>query len=103
MFGKQNSLGVKNTLRVSLASQLNKVEKAKKFPIETVYKGELKRTGRVLMGRCPFHEEKTPSFAIYPDTNTFFCFGCRKSGDVLDLYTKLNGCSFSEAVEELTK
>ena len=43
-------------------------------------KNPVRRTGRATMAKCPFHEEKTPSFAMYEDTNTYYCFGCGKSG-----------------------
>ena len=36
----------------------------------------LKRNGRTLKGLCPFHNEKTPSFTVYPDTQSYYCFGC---------------------------
>ena len=46
--------------------------------IETVISGyvNLKRRGKNLVGLCPFHGEKTPSFTVYPETGSFFCFGC---------------------------
>ena len=37
---------------------------------------ELKRAGRMEKGLCPFHNEKTPSFYVYPETSSFYCFGC---------------------------
>lgn len=52
--------------------------------------------------RCPFHSDKTASFWIYPD-NSYFCFGCRVSGqNAIDFMEEL-GCSFVEAKEELRK
>lgn len=51
--------------------------------------------------RCPYHNEKTPSFTYFPKTNTCYCFGCNKVADSIDLYQKLNNCSFKEAVEKL--
>ncbi len=79
-----------------------KLEKAKQFPLTEIYKGQLKKTGKVLMGVCPFHQEDTPSFVIYPDTNSFHCFGCGKSGDGLTLYQKINDCNFKDALEALS-
>lgn len=77
------------------------LERARQYPIENVYKGVLKKTGRVLVGSCPFHQEDTPSFTVYPDNNTWYCFGCHEAGDVIKLYCKINNCSFKEALEAL--
>ena len=41
---------------------------------------QLKRKGRLYGGLCPFHSEKTPSFYVYPDTQSFYCFGCGVGG-----------------------
>ncbi len=52
---------------------------------------------------CPFHEEKTPSFTIYINKNTFHCFGCQAHGDVITFKMKIDNISFTEAVKELAK
>ncbi|MCC6785073.1 MAG: DNA primase, partial [Planctomycetes bacterium] len=44
----------------------------------------LRPTGRRFMGRCPFHSDDRPSFVVYPDTRSYYCFGCGSSGDVID-------------------
>ena len=44
---------------------------------------QLKRKGRLYGGLCPFHSEKTPSFYVYPDTQSFYCFGCGAGGDAI--------------------
>ena len=44
----------------------------------------LKRSGKVLKANCPFHDDRTPSFTVYPNTQTFHCFGCGKGGTVID-------------------
>lgn len=41
---------------------------------------QLKRRGRTQVGLCPFHNEKTPSFVVYPETQSFYCFGCGAGG-----------------------
>ena len=41
----------------------------------------LRRAGKLLKGLCPFHQEKSPSFVVYPDEGRYHCFGCAKSGD----------------------
>jgi len=54
-----------------------------------------------LMGLCPFHEERTPSFHVTPARGLFYCFSCGAGGDVFDFLIKLDHLSFSEAVEQL--
>jgi len=72
-------------------------------PIEHVI-GEhvqLRRVGAELIGCCPFHEDKTPSFAINPAKGVFRCHGCQAGGDVLEFVKLLHGLSFRRAVEHL--
>lgn len=77
-----------------------KLLKAKEYPLENLYKGELKKTGRVKMGKCPFHNEDTPSFAVY-ENNTWTCFAGCGSGDVISFYMRINGIDFLTALEDL--
>ena len=82
------------------------IEKARKFPIETLEGLELKRAGKLFKGRCPFHsegKEKTPSFVVYPDGRGFHCFGCGKNGDSIDFIRSKQGLSFTEAVRFLVR
>lgn len=51
---------------------------------------------------CPFHNEKTPSMIIYEDTNSYHCFGCGASGDILTFYQKINVLGFKESLVELS-
>ena len=62
---------------------------------------ELRGRGRRLTGRCPFHEDRTPSFCVYPETESFHCFGCGASGDVIDFVRRAEGLDFREAVLRL--
>lgn len=78
-----------------------KFQEAKKHPIEDLYDGYLRMNGSRLMGRCPFHEEGTPSFVIYTDTNDFHCFGCQAHGDAIDFYMMKKEVSFIDAVNIL--
>ena len=48
----------------------------------------LKRSGRISKGLCPFHSEKTPSFTVYGDTSSFYCFGCQTGGDPVFFFSK---------------
>lgn len=76
------------------------IETARTVPIEHVFQGELKRKAGKLWGRCPFHEDKTPSFLVNAD-NTYHCFSCGAHGDVIDLVMKLEGLSLADAVRSL--
>jgi DNA primase len=62
---------------------------------------KLVRKGRTLVGLCPFHKEKTPSFTVSPERGFFHCFGCKESGSAFDFLMKLEGLSFPEAAERL--
>ena len=61
----------------------------------------LKRTGANLIGRCPFHSEKTPSFTVTPAKHMFYCFGCQAGGSALTFVQKIENMDFAEAVEHL--
>lgn len=63
---------------------------------------ELRGTGRVRQGLCPFHEETEGSFTVYSDTERWFCFGCGTGGDVLDFMQRAEGLNLPEAIERLT-
>ena len=59
---------------------------------------QLKRQGRNLAGLCPFHSEKTASMVVYPDTQSFFCFGCGAGGDVISFIMRIENLDYVEAV-----
>ncbi|MEG1427818.1 MAG: DNA primase, partial [Oscillospiraceae bacterium] len=61
----------------------------------------LKRRGKNLVGLCPFHNEKTPSFNLYPDNGSFYCFGCGTGGDVITFIRKIENLDYIEAVKLL--
>ena len=61
----------------------------------------LKRSGRSFFGLCPFHNEKSPSFAVSPDKQIFHCFGCGVGGNVFHFVSKIEGVGFRESVEML--
>ncbi|MBQ7977555.1 MAG: DNA primase [Clostridia bacterium] len=61
----------------------------------------LKRNGREFVGCCPFHHEKTPSFFVYPDSQSYHCFGCKESGDTIKFLSKYENLGFIETVERL--
>lgn len=63
----------------------------------------LKKAGRSYKGLCPFHQEKTPSFVVFPDSQNFHCFGCGKGGDALTFYMQVEHVEFREALQELAR
>ena len=71
--------------------------------IESVIGGyvRLKRRGKNLLGLCPFHNEKTPSFTVYPENQSFYCFGCGTGGDVITFIRKAENLDYIEAVKLL--
>jgi DNA primase len=62
---------------------------------------ELRRKGRHLFARCPFHEERTPSFVVTPQRGLFHCFGCGVAGDAIGFLVRYDRVSFPEAVRIL--
>ncbi|MDC0709344.1 DNA primase [Stigmatella sp. ncwal1] len=64
---------------------------------------ELKKSGREYKGRCPFHQEKTPSFYVIPEKRFYFCHGCRASGDAVSFVQRYLGKPFIEAVKDLAR
>ena len=63
----------------------------------------LKRHGRNMVGLCPFHGEKTPSFNIYTESGSFYCFGCGAGGDVITFIMKIENLDYIEAVKFLAQ
>jgi DNA primase len=61
----------------------------------------LKPRGRTMVGLCPFHKEKTPSFQVNPDMGVYYCFGCGKGGDLFSFVQDMDGGSFRDALEAL--
>jgi len=64
---------------------------------------ELKKSGPNLMGLCPFHHEKSPSFSVSPDKQLYYCFGCGQGGGAFQFLMEHDGYSFPEAVEYLAE
>ena len=63
----------------------------------------LKRRGRNMVGLCPFHGEKTPSFNIYTENGSFYCFGCGVGGDVISFIMKIENLDYVDAVKFLAQ
>lgn len=78
-------------------------ELTQRNPIESLISGyvQVKRRGRNLVGLCPFHGEKTPSFTVYPENNSFYCFGCGAGGDVITFIKRIENLDYRDAVKFL--
>lgn len=75
----------------------SETELAKSYPIDSLIEFKHKKAC------CIWHNEKTPSMAYYPNTNSVYCFGCGKYGDTIDVFRQLHNCDFKAAVKELVK
>ena len=64
---------------------------------------QLRGGGRYSTGLCPFHNERTPSFTVYSDTQSFYCFGCSKGGDVITFIRDIENLDYREAVRFLAE
>lgn len=64
---------------------------------------DLKTNGPRLVAPCPFHQETKPSFYISPERDTFYCFGCQASGDLIEFYSRINGLDFRETIIQLAE
>jgi len=79
------------------------IQMALRKPIENLINKPMRKSGNKLVGLCPFHREKHPSFYIYTETNSYFCFGCNQGGNAINFARLLYSYSFKEAVEYLIK
>ncbi|MCG6961764.1 MAG: DNA primase [Acidobacteria bacterium] len=64
---------------------------------------QLRRQGRRWVGRCPFHQEKTPSFSVDPERGLYYCFGCHAGGDTIRFVMQVENLEFPQAVERLAR
>ncbi|MCI8649986.1 MAG: DNA primase [Anaerotruncus sp.] len=64
---------------------------------------QLRRRGRIATGLCPFHSEKSPSFTVYPENQSFYCFGCGAGGDVITFIRRIENLEYVEAVRFLAQ
>lgn len=74
------------------------IKAARSYPVQDLFDVVFRRSGNRLVGLCPFHKEKTPSFYVFLNQNNVHCFGCQKSFDSIGAYMELNSCDFKEAV-----
>ncbi len=78
-------------------------ELRRRADIETIISSyvNIKRNGKICRGLCPFHGEKTPSFTVYPDTQSFYCFGCGEGGDVIHFICSIENLDYVDAIKFL--
>jgi hypothetical protein len=77
----------------------------REIPLDVVVRHftDLKPDGSRLVGRCPFHDDKHPSFTVYPETGTYYCFGCKAHGDVIAFVMHKRSKTYRQALEELER
>jgi hypothetical protein len=82
-----------------------KISRANQVPIVDLVGQytKLRKSGTTFIALCPLHKEKSPSFVVYPLTNSWHCFGCGEGSSSIDLIMKLNGLSFKDAVQFLIR
>ncbi len=100
LFVWRNRLHPENNIATSYID----IESIKQIPIDHILKTDwIFSTEQRAKCVCPLHNEKTASFVWYKNTNSFHCFGCGKSGDVINLYQNLYSCDFKTALHDLQK
>ena len=62
---------------------------------------QLRKSGRNFIGLCPLHDDHDPSFVVYPDNQTFKCYGCQRGGDIIEFIQAAENCDFQQAVAVL--
>jgi len=88
---------------VPMDSQVQEIKE--KLPINEVIGQyvQLRRAGRNFVGKCPFHKERTPSFHVSPERNSYMCFGCGEKGDIFTFVQKIDGVDFVTALKQLAE
>lgn len=81
------------------------IANAREFPLTSLagaYVENFRKAGsKTYKGHCPFHDDRTPSFVIYTDSNRFICFGCETKGDVISFLMEIKSINFKTAVRAL--
>jgi len=100
-------LAGRKTLKVtSFLEEFEKEELKRRVDIVALFASfgvDLTRKGKSYVGRCPWHEDRTPSLSVDREKGLYHCFGCGESGDVVELVEKMKGVGFREALEYLGK
>jgi hypothetical protein len=74
------------------------IAEAKRVPLSQFYIGQISKKGRYALALCPFHNEDSPSFTIYLEQNTYWCYACSEGSDVIGFVMKQKNLKFIEAV-----
>jgi DNA primase len=87
----------------ALRERANRVKKA--VPLHAIVEqyATLQASGSHLVAHCPFHDEHTPSFTVYPSTGTYYCFGCGAHGDAVKFLMDKESMTFGQALEALER
>lgn len=92
---------LENEENISQGYSEAQIEQAKSVPLEKIFPNPLRKVGGRLVGRCVFHQDKLPSFTIYPQQNSFYCYSCNQGGDIIKFVELKEQCSFREAIKYL--
>lgn len=101
----ERKISINNTQNSDNKINDSDIQRAREYPIANIADRhcDLISAGvNRMKAKCPFHVEKTPSFVLYLDNNTYHCFGCSEHGDNIDLYMKLDNADFIQAVRFLS-
>jgi hypothetical protein len=79
------------------------IKRAKEVPIESLVESVARRNGKTFSMKCPLHEDRSPSFVVYRESNNCWCFGCQQGGDSIAITRLMHGLSFIEAVKYLNR
>lgn len=77
------------------------IERARNVSIVDIaerHLGQLRKTGKSYVAKCPFHQDNSPSLNFYPGSNRFYCFGCNAAGDVISFLQKLLNHDFKSVI-----
>jgi len=92
-----------STIEAKWAEQKERAKNQSLHDIALPQLEKARQVGNRITACCPFHDDRTPSFTIYINQNTYHCFGCQAHGNVITFKMKIDNLSFKEAVKELAK
>lgn len=79
------------------------IQHARDVPIASLIPSNVRQFGKSITTNCPLHDDRSPSFVIYPETNSCWCFGCQQGGDSIAITRLIHQLSFVEAVKYLQR